>query len=171
MKGSTMLCARSLGVVVVSLIALGCSKSGETGGPSRPPPTGNGRPGLPSVPGRPETPRETPLLPRLSGCTSSATGDRVAISVIPVEGARDYRVYVLPKDDAITATSDGFLTVTNATYRCGGDRQAATIATDDGPTSANDFMMTYVEHMVDGYRRTMPEATLGHVYVQPGDGR
>src|SRR5688572_32883070 len=89
--------------VALVLVLLGCGNSGENNGTSPPPPEGSGPHGVPAVPGQPDGSVETalPPLPRLPGVTAGVVGDSVNITVVPVEGARDYRVYVLPKDDDI----------------------------------------------------------------------
>jgi hypothetical protein len=152
----------------------GSGGSGATGGSSGATGTsGTGPGGLPVVPGEPDTSVNTklPALPRLPNVTATATGDSVELSVEPVAGAKDYRVYVLPADSDVTPGSDGQITVKNAIYRCGGNRQSPAPAVD--VTSSNDsWVLTQVDNItVQGYKRSLAEATLGHVYVTPGDGR
>ncbi|HVR20859.1 MAG TPA: hypothetical protein VMS65_14210, partial [Polyangiaceae bacterium] len=142
----------------------GSSGSGGGGSPN----------GIPTVPGTPDTSVDTalPPLPRLPNVTAKATGDSVSISVEPVEGARDYRVYVLPKDSDVVPGSNGALTVNNATYRCGGDRQTRETVADGGQLGGGETVKTLVDNQtVEGFRRTLPDATLGYVYVTPGEGR
>jgi hypothetical protein len=162
--------------IPVILLALACSKSGDGGTGAKspnPPPTGTGTPGLPTVPGTPDDSVDTalPPLPRLPGLTGTVTGDRVSISVEPVEGARDYRVYVLPADGDVSSSSDGTVTVRNAIYRCAGDRQTPSVVQDAENMNQSEAIRTIVEEEVAYYRRTLPEATLGHVWVTPGQGR
>ncbi len=151
------------------VLVLGCGKAGETSGPT----TGKGPTGLPSVPGTPDTSVKTalPPVPRLAAVSAVAVGDSVSLSVEPVAGARDYRVYVLPSDGDISATGDGLVTVRNAVYRCAGDRQSPRVSGDATPVRQSEAITTIVEETVEGYKRTLPEATLGYVYVTPGDGR
>jgi hypothetical protein len=132
-----------------------------------------GKAGIPTVPGTPDDSVDTalPPLPRLPRVTAKAAGDSVHISVEPVEGARDYRVYVLPADSDVSSTSDGNVTVRNAIYRCGGDRQSPDLVQDNQNLNPSEAVKTIVEGEVDGYRRTLADATLGHVYVNPGEGR
>ena len=130
--------------------------------------------GLPSVPGEPDTTVQTalPPVPRLPNVTAQTTGDSVTISVVPVQGAKDYRVYALPDDGDISSTADGYLTVRNAIYRCAGDRETPTVAQDAQSLGQSEAVKTLVDKQdVDGFTRTLDQATLGYVYVAPGDGR
>ena len=184
----------SVGAVLV-LVLFGCSKSsdGSGGGAGAKAPTGgaggtsgtsgsggssgssgSGGSGLPGVPGTPDDSVDTalPPVPRLPNVTARATGDSVSISVEPVDGARDYRVYVLPNDSDVMPGSSGALTVRNATYRCAGDRQSRDAVADGDSLGGGETVKTLVDNQnVKGYRRTLADATLGHVYVKPGDGR
>ncbi|HEX6275958.1 MAG TPA: hypothetical protein VFZ53_23110 [Polyangiaceae bacterium] len=140
-----------------------------TGGSS-----GTGSTGLPTVPGTPDTSVTTalPPLPSFQRVTASATGDSVSISVEPIEGAKDYRVYVLPADSAITPGENGAVTVQDAVYRCAGNRQTPRIAQDGRDKRQSEAFFTQVDgQSVSGYRRTLADATLGYVYVNPGEGR
>jgi hypothetical protein len=148
----------------------GTSGSSGSGGTSK---GGTGPTGLPTVPGDPDTSVTTtlPPLPRLQAVRATATGDAVKISVEPVDGAKDYRVYVLPSDSDVMPRSDGHLTVRNAIYRCAGTRETPTLVQDNMQLNQSEAVKTIVEAEVDGYRRTLADATLGHVYVTPGEGR
>lgn len=161
--------------VALVLALLGCGKSGESNDTetSRPPAEGNGPHGVPAVPGEPDGSVETalPALPRLPGITAGVVGDSVNITVVPVEGAKDYRVYVLPTDDDITATDDGHVTIRNAIYRCGGDRQAPPIGTDDKKVPDQNIKSLVDNQEVAGFKRLLADANLGHVYLTPGEGR
>lgn len=182
---------RSVGVAAtLSLLAVACGKNGENGGPSTAmpsggngstggsggggrPSTGNGDPGMPSVPGTPDTSVKTalPALPALANVTSKAVGDSVSLTVEPVAGAKDYRVYVLPKDEDIS-NEGGVVTVKNAIYRCSGNRQSVPIKTDVTKGDGGQAVFALVNGVdVNGYSRKEAEATLGYVYVTPGDGR
>ena len=158
-------------------LAIGCSKSsdssqhGNEGGTgSGKGGTGSGPTGIPTVPGTPDTSVTTslPPLPRLPNVTATVKGDSVSITVEPVEGAKDYRVYPLPADSRISSASDGTVTVRDAIYRCAGNRQTSAPSAD----SHDEIVQTLVEDQdVVGYRRTLDESTLGYVYLTPGDGR
>jgi hypothetical protein len=159
-----------------SISGNGGTSSGRGGsgtGGSRGGSGGTGPTGLPTVPGDPDTSVTTtlPPLPRLPAVRATATGDAVKISVEPVDGAVDYRVYVLPADADVMPRSDGHLTVRNAIYRCAGTRESPTLVQDNMELNQSESVKTLVEAEVDGYRRTLADATLGHVYVTPGEGR
>jgi hypothetical protein len=138
-----------------------------------PPAEGEGPGGVIVVPGDADTSVETALPPlaQLPGVTAGVVGDSVNLTVIPVEGARDYRVYVLPPDDAITATDDGHVTIEGAIYRCGGDRQAASVGVDGVKVDGQNIMTLVDNQEAAGFTRQLEDATLGHVYVSPGEGR
>ena len=70
-------------------------------------------------------------LPKMSRVAATATDDNVNITFDPVDGARDYRVYVLPDDEDISSDGSGHITIKNAVYRCAGDRQAPGDHMDD----------------------------------------
>lgn len=157
-------------------LLLGCSKSGSSGNPKT---SGPPDPGIPTVPGEPDTSVQTalPAVPALINVSAITTGDSTLIKYDPVDGAKDYRVYVLPADEDITALDDGHVTVQNAIYRCAGDRQTPPLLPDDAPsiterTNYYDKFRSKVDGSdVEGYKRTLNEATLGYVYTTPGDGR
>ena len=112
-----------------------------------------------------------PKLPSLHGVKGSVAGDSVRVSFEPIAGAKDYRIYLLPKDADVTAASDGHVTVKNAIYRCAGDRMAPA-ASVDAVSSASGWVRTLVDgQKVGGYTRTLADATLGFVYDTPGPGR
>ncbi|HVY25553.1 MAG TPA: hypothetical protein VHB79_03350 [Polyangiaceae bacterium] len=163
---------RGLGVApALMLLVLGC---GNGSGAKSPPKTGSGPTGLPNVPGEPDTSVQTALPPvaRLPNVTATAIGDSVSISVEPVEGAKDYRVYVLPDDADVMPGADGAVTVKNAIYRCAGDRQSPRVSVDAEMARQSESFRTFVDGQeVEGYKRSLDEATLGHVYVTPGEGR
>lgn len=161
--------------VALLVLTVGCGNSGGAKNPGDPSMTpGKGPTSLPSVPGKPDTSVKTALPPigSFANVTASAVGDSVAISVAPVQGAKDYRVYELPADSDVMVGGDGFVNVTNATYRCAGDRQAPGVATDNQDLGQSEAVRTQVEDVdVKGYKRSLAEASLGFVYVNGGDGR
>ena len=132
-----------------------------------------GPPILPTVPGDPDPDAPDtvlPELPALVNVKAVATDDSVAISYEPVDGADDYRVYPLPDDEDITVDDDGHLTIQNAIYRCAGDRQFPPVRVDGEDLHAI-YASSFVETDVFGFTRTLEDATLGYVWVTPGDGR
>jgi len=178
-------------LLAVALGGVGCSSSGSTHGTTQGPSTGSGGSagggsggtsgahdggpaGLPKVPGTPDTSVKTalPPLPALTNVTATAIDDNVSIHFDPIDGAKDYRVYVLPKDSDVSSDSSGHVTVKNATYRCGGNRQMPAATLDGAPQVQSGAIHTLVDGQdVDGVTRTLPDATLGYVYVTAGDGR
>jgi hypothetical protein len=161
-------------VSILFLVACGSGSGSGATSIAKTPTKGDGPTGLPQIPGAPDTSVETamPMLPRLPNVNASAVGDSVSITVEPVEGARDYRVYALPADEDIVAGADGNLTIKNAIYRCAGDRQTHGVVRDSAEKKQSESFRTLVEgEEVNGYTRTLPEATLGHVYVRAGEGR
>jgi hypothetical protein len=124
--------------------------------------------------GRVDTSVQTalPALPSIRGVRANVTHDSVAISFEPVDGARDYRVYELPTDAQVMPGADGHLNVRDATYRCAGDRQMPDLLGDRDSFTQFGLVRTQVDDVeVEGVRRTIDDATLGHVYVEPGEGR
>jgi hypothetical protein len=111
-----------------------------------------------------------PLLPKLRNVIAVTDGDRVSVTFEPVDGAVDYRIYPLPDAVNVSVDDTGFVTIANQTYRCAGDREApsAPLDTADHPGS---WVATRVAFQVEGFTRTAAEATLGHVFVEPGAGR
>ena len=154
--------------------ASGSGSSANAGAGSGGSSGGGSEPGLPVVPGEPDTSVQTalPPLPTMVNVRASAIDDSVGIEFDPIEGAKDYRVYVLPADGDVSSDSTGHLTIKNAVYRCAGNRQMPKMAMDAETPPSNGGMWTFVDGMdVHGYTRTLPEATLGYVYTTPGDGR
>ncbi len=130
--------------------------------------------GTSSMPGGMEVTVKTalPVLPKFSKVSAAAVDDNVNIVFDPVDGARDYRVYALPDDKDVSSDASGHVTVKNAIYRCAGDRQAPLTNMDAAKPVQGLSFNTLVDGVkVDGYTRTLPEATLGYVYTTPGAGR
>jgi hypothetical protein len=121
--------------------------------------------------GTPDT--SLPPLPRLPGVRASVTGDSVSITLEqPLDDAVDYRVYALPPNQDISLSADGQVSVKNALYRCAGNRQAPPVALDGQAPLTSGYMKTLVEGQdVNGFTRSLADATLGHVYLEAGAGR
>jgi hypothetical protein len=117
-------------------------------------------------------PTGLPLLPTLRKVAAVEGDDSVAISFEPVDAARDYRVYVLPRPGEIQVAADGQITIPNALYRCAGNRESPSPMLDSGPNIQSDGIRTMVDDQkVGGFVRSLASATLGHVYIEPGEGR
>jgi hypothetical protein len=103
-------------------------------------------------------------LPQLQNLRAIVRADNVSVSFDPVGGAKDYRIYPVGPD--------GKRPTRDAIYRCAGSRGAPSIPLDL-PMWDNNMgaMEAFVAHDVEGYKRSQAEATLGHVWVTPGDGR
>jgi hypothetical protein len=112
-----------------------------------------------------------PDLPELIGVRARVRGDNVAIAFDPVDGAKDYRVYVLPERGSVSVDASGDASIVNGTYRCAGVRVAPRVATDLEPSAQSEAMRTLVEHGVEGVSRTLDDATLGYVFATPGPER
>lgn len=112
-----------------------------------------------------------PELPRIDGVVGTVSGDGVTISFQPIDGARDYRVYELPDPSRVHVGGDGSIVVDDGLYRCAGDRNTFPAAADGQEDTVGTWVHTTVEGNVAGTGRTMADATLGYVYVEPGDGR
>ncbi len=113
-----------------------------------------------------------PSIDGLSNVRACTNGDAVNIGFDPMEGAVDYRIYPLPPDDAITTNPDGTIRVTNAIYRCAGQREALYMVPDQPGVNDNAAGgLTTVDGAVQGFTRAEADATLGCVYTKPGDGR
>jgi hypothetical protein len=113
-----------------------------------------------------------PALPKMANVKATAFDDSVEITFEPVDGARDYRVYALPADADVSSDTAGHVTVKNAIYRCSGDRQAPKTVEDAEPPVQGLNIRTLVDGQdVDGIKRAAADASLGWVYIKPGDGR
>jgi hypothetical protein len=126
---------------------------------------------LPTVSGTYDTQTALPELPRLENVVGTLSPDSVSITFLPVDGAKDYRVYALPEDTDIVSSSET-VHIQGATYRCAGNREVPDVDTDDLPKGYNHGVRTLVDNQdVSGYRRSLEEAQLGHVYYSAGSGR
>ncbi len=102
----------------------------------------------------------------LTNVKGSVDGTDVRITFDPTAGAKDYRVYVLPKAGDVTGD-----TVKGATYRCAGNYAVPFPAEDDNKMPENPGIRTRVASFVQGFDRTLPDATLGYVFSTPSDDR
>ncbi len=110
-----------------------------------------------------------PAVTALSNVHAVINGSGATITFDPVDGAVDYRVYELPSNNNIQVASDGTVVIPNAIYRCAGTYQVAAPRIDDATTPDNGIT-TRVASTVDGYTRSLAEATLGYVYTAAGSG-
>ncbi|MDF3068178.1 MAG: hypothetical protein K0R38_3779 [Polyangiaceae bacterium] len=156
----------------------GAGNSGGSGSPSKPQPTAGLGPtmgidtGLIPV-GQLDDPPPTklPALPPLENVVALQGDDSASITFDPIDGAVDYRVYVLPADGDITVNG-AEVVIKDGTYRCAGTREAPPPTIDGEPTLGGAAINTRVDGVeVAQYKRTLPEATLGYVYATPGPGR
>jgi hypothetical protein len=114
-----------------------------------------------------------PPSPRLTNVRAVQRGDGVDITFDPVEGAQDYRVYVLPSDPDLEIDADGTTRVRGGIYRCAGKR-ANLFMRADPPAWDNEGAsggQTYVAGKIADFERTESEATLGYVFAESGPGR
>lgn len=160
----------SLCLVVLSI---GCGKGGSddgSAGTGNQPDGGAGTGGVGQIDGG--VPTKLPELPPMTKVVAVENDDSVSITFEPVDGAKDYRVYPLPRDEDIEVGADGKVVVKNAIYRCAGNREAPAPTVDDGPEVEGSWMTTRVDQQtVGGHLRTLADATLGYVYTEPGPGR
>jgi len=159
--------------------SLGGGDSGDTSGNGNVPSNGGavdlpqGSHGLGTVvvgPINGEVSTKLPKLPTMTNVYATVLGDSLNVFFDPIDGASDYRVYVLPNDGDVSAASGGAITIKNATYRCAGNRQAP-VSTVDNTESGNGWVATLVNAEVGGFGRKTADATLGYVYATPGEGR
>ncbi len=109
-----------------------------------------------------------PELPPISNVRVTMNADTSLIEFEPIVGARDYRVYPLPKDEDVLVGEDGEVVVQNAIYRCAGDRPF--VRREDDAAGFFDASLSMGTN-IHGYERTEAEAVLGYVYTVPGPDR
>jgi Repeat of unknown function (DUF5648) len=102
----------------------------------------------------------------LTNVKGTVDGSDVRITFDPTADAKDYRVYVLPKAGDLMGE-----TVKGATYRCAGNYAVPFPAEDDNKMPENPGVRTRVASKVQGFDRTLPEATLGYVFTTPAADR
>ena len=127
-------------------------------------------PGVDTVSGVYDIGGALPTLPHIENVVGALGDDSVSITFQPFDGAKDYRVFVLPADGDVDANAG---TIKNAVYRCSGNREMPPAVVDGGPEIGTGIgMRTLVDNqMVGGYKRTLADATLGWVYYTPGADR
>lgn len=105
-----------------------------------------------------------PTVATMTNVQLSMNGGRATITFDAVDDARDYRVYALPSNDNIQLGSDGSVIIPNAIYRCSGTYHTPAVKRDD--ENVQEYgLTTRVASSVNGYTRTLAEATLGYVYT------
>jgi len=119
---------------------------------------------------------ELPPLPELTNVRVRIVGDAANLTFDPVDDALDYRVYPLPADEDIVVDADGGVVVTDAIYRCVGDREALymledVISPDEGWNDAAAGGTSVLARPVVGYTRAPADAELGFVYLTEADDR
>jgi hypothetical protein len=107
-----------------------------------------------------------PPLPRIDNVRVTMRGDTAVIQFEPIEGARDYRVYVRPAAENVLVGDAGEVIVRDAIYRCAGDRPFRARENDN-----NSGYATSLTANIEGYQRSESEVVLGYVYLTPGAGR
>lgn len=107
-----------------------------------------------------------PELPTLENVKVSMNVSTARVEFEPITGARDYRIYPMPTDDAILVGEDGEVVIENAIYRCAGDRPF-TKRVDD-PAGFHDASLSADVH---GFVRSEEEAILGYAFTTPGADR
>jgi hypothetical protein len=116
----------------------------------------------------------------LTNVVATLREDSVGIDFDPVDGAVDYRVYLLPDMSDVTVNSDSSLTIKNATYRCAGLRQTydlpngVNIDTSQGGCLGSGYTgpLAFGPNTNCPWTASIPSnPTLGYVYVEAGAGR
>jgi len=107
-----------------------------------------------------------PELPELQNIRVFMNASTARVEFEPIPGALDYRIYPLPADEDILVGENGELVITDAIYRCAGDRPFTRRA--DDPAGFYDASLTADVH---GYARTEDDAVLGYVFNTPGTDR
>lgn len=108
-----------------------------------------------------------PATAALAGLRGKVRGSTAELRFEPVAGAKDYRVFALPAKEAVTATGS----VTNATYRCAGPREAPDAVLENADLPQSYAVRTRIASTVEGQARTKNDATLGWVFASEGPGR
>jgi hypothetical protein len=151
--------SRAFCALTLALAACTMPSSQEQQQPPPPPPDG----GVIDYPPPPPS-----NLPELTHVEPTVRTDNVTVTFDRVAGAKDYRVYVVPDG---TDGGPGTLPTSNVTYRCAGNREAPDVPVDNEPLPQGGAIQSFINHDVRGYTRTTQQATLGHVWTDPGTGR
>jgi hypothetical protein len=169
--------ANSQGISADSAPASGTPAAGTpappvTTAPVTPPPVSTPPTPSPPVTTPPVTTAPVTSLPAVAALSNVQTvinGSGATITFESVDGALDYRVYELPSNNNIQLASDGSVVIPNAVYRCAGTYQVPAPRLEDATTQDNGIT-TRVASAVDGYTRSLTEATLGYVYATAASG-
>jgi Repeat of unknown function (DUF5648) len=102
----------------------------------------------------------------LPGVKAQVDGANVRITFEPQNDAADYRVYLLPKKDQVSATG-----IKDAVYRCAGSTSLPSPPQEDEAREPPPGARTRVDSNVEGYTRKREEAQLGYVFTTPGEDR
>jgi hypothetical protein len=108
-----------------------------------------------------------PELPRIDNLVPLVRGDTAIIDFAPVLGAKDYRIYTLPDEDDVLVGPDGEVAVRNAVYRCSG----AAPRENRAENAMKPLFPLSLAGNVEGFERSEADATLGYVFITPGNGR
>jgi hypothetical protein len=112
-----------------------------------------------------------PDLPRINNLRVIQRGDTTIVEFEPVQGARDYRIYTLPKPEDVLVGANGELAIKNAIYRCGGDRPFQARKDDEGFAYDASFTGGQNGNLIHDYLRSEADKVLGYVYLTPAAGR
>jgi hypothetical protein len=112
-----------------------------------------------------------PELPRIDNLRVIQRGDTTIVEFEPVAGARDYRIYTLPKPEDVLVGANGELAVRNAIYRCGGDRPFQARKDDEAFLYEASFTGGANGNLIHDFVRSEADKVLGYVYLTPGPGR
>lgn len=119
---------------------------------------------------------DLPPLPELTNVRVRIVGDAANLTFDPVDEALDYRVYPLPADGDLVIGEDGSIVVTDAIYRCAGDRAALymledVVSPDPGWNDNAAGGTSILARPIVGYTRAPADAELGFVYLTGAEDR
>jgi hypothetical protein len=110
-------------------------------------------------------PKACSSLPQMTNVRAFVQADNINVTFDPVDGGKDYRIYLVPPDG-----SDAGAPGTNMTYRCAGDRESYAIPNDAEAEPPSGAEHAIVNGNVLGFTRAAADATIGYVYPSAGDG-